>query len=120
MITVCVTGGRDFTDMELVFLTLDEIHKTNPDMKLIVGDARGADACAVDWARERKVPCIVHKAHWDEYGKRAGPIRNKEMVDAGFDLLVAFPGGRGTANMREQTKDANIKVMEVEDESSTL
>lgn len=120
MITVCVTGGRDYTDTDVVYTTLDDILSKKPDMQLRVGDARGADSLARDWARENKVPCTVHKAEWDKYGNRAGPIRNKEMVDAGFDLLVAFPGGRGTANMREQTKDANIRVMEILDESDPI
>ena len=45
------------------------------------------------------------KADWDKFGRAAGPIRNAQMLREGKpDLVVAFPGGRGTANMVAQAK----------------
>ena len=64
---------------------------------VITGDAKGADAIAVRLAQYHGLDVIVHKAHWDLHGKRAGPIRNQKIVDDS-DALLAFPSknGRGT------------------------
>ena len=51
---------------------------------------------------------------WEKHGRAAGPIRNKLMLDEGRpDLVVAFPGGRGTANMVKQASAASVEVIEV-------
>jgi hypothetical protein len=43
-----------------------------------------------------------------------GPIRNKQMLEEGKpDLMVAFPGERGTANMCKQAREAGVPVMVV-------
>lgn len=66
----------------------------------ITGGARGADRNAEIWAEQRGYPVRVYPADWDKHGKKAGPIRNQEMLDKEDpDLVVAFPGGSGTANM---------------------
>jgi hypothetical protein len=47
-------------------------------------------------------------------GKAAGPIRNQRMIDEGKpDLVIAFPGGRGTADMVSRAKKAGIPVQEI-------
>jgi hypothetical protein len=53
-------------------------------------------------------------AQWDRYGEAAGPIRNAWMLEFGKpDLVVAFPGGRGTADMISKARKAGIEVCEV-------
>jgi hypothetical protein len=55
-----------------------------------------------------------YKAKWDKYGKSAGPIRNKKMLDEGKpDLVFAFPGGPGTNNMIKQAKEKNILIYNI-------
>ncbi len=52
-------------------------------------------------------------AEWMKYGKAAGPIRNARMLAEGKpDLVVAFPGGRGTADMLRRVREAGIEVIE--------
>lgn len=47
-------------------------------------------------------------------GKAAGPIRNQRMLDDGKpDRVLAFPGGRGTANMVKLAKAAGVPVHEI-------
>jgi UDP-N-acetylmuramoylalanine-D-glutamate ligase len=61
-----------------------------------------------------RIPVETYEADWDTHGKAAGPIRNKRMLDEGKpDLVVAFPGGRGTANMISQARKAGVEVIEV-------
>jgi len=50
-------------------------------------------------------------ADWSRHGKSAGPIRNRQMLIEGRpDIVVAFPGGKGTANMIKQAVEAGVKV----------
>ncbi len=56
-------------------------------------------------------------ADWDKFGKGAGPIRNQQMIDEGKpDLVVAFPGGTGTADMVKRAKKHGIEVIEVKND----
>jgi hypothetical protein len=111
-----VTGGRDYTDKEVVYKALDStlnnVKSKGLEMYLVVGDADGADALARSWAKERG---IDHKeggfvADWEKHGKSAGPIRNREMLKSGIDKLCAFPGGRGTSDMMNICYKAKILV----------
>jgi hypothetical protein len=78
---------------------------------LIHGGARGADSLAGEWAEWNGVPVNIYWADWDRFGKSAGIIRNQLMLESGKpDLVVAFPGGRGTAHMVRIANDAGVPV----------
>jgi hypothetical protein len=103
---VVVTGGRDFTDREFV----SEVLTCAAPTHLIHGCARGADTLCGNWAKRRGIPCIEVPANWKAHGKAAGPLRNGWMLDLNPIGLVAFPGGRGTADMIRQAQARGIKV----------
>lgn len=112
---VLVCGGRDYADRAKVAEVLSAI---NPDV-LIHGGATGADALAKEWMaariqQDRSLWMVGVLPDWKAYGNAAGPIRNKEMLTWKPDLVVAFPGGRGTADMVRQAKKAGVRVREVE------
>lgn len=108
---VLVCGGRNYNDQEKVFSVLDAAHAANPIIKVIHGGAFGADLIAACWAEKRSVQTEEFKADWEANGRAAGPIRNRKMLDEGKpDLIIAFPGGRGTRNMIEQAEGANVPV----------
>jgi predicted solute-binding protein len=66
------------------------------------------------WAKAEGVPCEVYQADWARLGRKAGPIRNQRMLDeAKPDVVIAFPGGRGTADMLRRTRQAGVEVIEV-------
>lgn len=67
------------------------------------------DALAKEWAEQRGIPCTTVPAKWDEYGPKAGPIRNSEMAKMG-DLCAVFPGGKGTADMHTKARKAALHV----------
>lgn len=91
------------------------------DITIIHGGATGADSAAGDFANVHFCQELCFPADWNKYGMSAGPIRNKQMLDEGCpDLVVAFPGGKGTANMVAQAKKAGIKVIEVGSKGSTV
>lgn len=83
--------------------------------KVIHGGARGADEGAGDWAKSEHVPVVVCPADWKKHGKAAGPIRNREMLQVHKpDVVVALPGGRGTANMIMLAEGAGVPVIRAE------
>jgi len=117
---VLVCGGRNFRFAALVADALDTIHAKTPITLLIEGGANGADHCASKWAESRCVPRMTFFADWKKFGKAAGPRRNKEMLWKGLpSLVVAFPGGTGTANMMKQATDAGVKVKAILQEPDT-
>ena len=107
---VLVCGGRDFSDRLLVGR---ELNKLAPDT-VIHGGCRGADQIAGDWAEFAGAKQHVFPANWHLHGKAAGPRRNQRMLDLGKpDIVLAFPGGRGTADMVRRATIAGVKVIEV-------
>lgn len=108
-----VTGGRAYVNRTLVFETLDAIHTETPATVLLNGGADGADALAYQWARSRAVRVRTFVADWRNHGPAAGPMRNTEMVAAGPMLVVAFPGGRGTADCVRKARAKDVRVVEI-------
>ena len=106
---VLVCGGRDFNDREFVDIVLSRIHAETPITVIITGMARGADRLGSLWGHDRELRVIDFVADWERHGKAAGPIRNQRMLDEGKpDMVVAFPGGRGTADMVDRARRAGI------------
>lgn len=106
---VLICGDRRWLDEAAVrkrmsFLKLDT--------ELIVGDCRGADTMAYKIAGEMGFVRRQFVASWGQYGKAAGPIRNREMLDTKPDLVIAFHDNistsRGTANTVHEARQRGI------------
>lgn len=120
---VLVCGGRDFDDFSFVHKYLEDrlleyyVHTPEGlghwswDLVIIQGGAKGADRLADKWAQLNYVKVEEYPADWERYGKKAGYLRNKQMLEEGKpDLVIAFPGGRGTDMMIRLAKDAGVPV----------
>jgi hypothetical protein len=113
-VRVLVCGGRDFNDREAVFTYLDRLHSQKPISHIIHGAARGADTLAGEWAGWAGVTVSPYPADWGTHGKAAGALRNRAMLVEGEpNLVIAFPGGRGTADMVRRAEAAGIPVRQV-------
>jgi hypothetical protein len=111
MTRVIVCGGRDFHRPSQVNMALDRMHAVKQISCVIEGGASGADHLARRWAERNGVELLTFFAEWDGQGKAAGPLRNQRMIDEGKpDGIVAFPGGRGTADMVSRAEAAGLKV----------
>lgn len=110
---VLVCGGRDYADRERVRQVLLEGHLRERIGLLVHGGADGADRLADEWARANCVHVAEVRALWSHLGKAAGPIRNGVMLLLRPDVVVAFPGGHGTADMVRQARAAGVRVVEV-------
>lgn len=115
---VLVCGGRDFDNADLLYTTMDTLHATRRIKLVIHGAAKGADDLAEWWAYHNHVLVMrfpISKEEWDTVGPSAGPRRNKKMILLGKpDLVVAFPGGTGTADMVKQASKYSIHISKVE------
>lgn len=108
---VLVTGGRSF-DGVAVLTTLDELDEGQGPFNVIIHGGNGnTDHAASRWAMTHRRGLQVFEADWEKRGKAAGPIRNQQMLDEGKpDLVVAFPGGRGTTDMVRKSVKASVDV----------
>ena len=110
---IIVCGGRDYTDAVSVNEVLDRIHAEKHITHLWHGNARGADTLAAEWgSRQRNMSVNAVPADWKKHGKKAGPIRNQNMLGQNPALVVAFAGGRGTADMVRRARKAGVDVWE--------
>ena len=100
-----VAGGRDFNDADLLSETLMGLATEAGDeicISIVSGMARGADMLGFQFARKHNVKVYQFPADWNQYGKRAGFIRNKQMGDFSDGLLAFWDGeSRGTKQMIE-------------------
>lgn len=114
---VLICGGRDFNDYLFFVYSLDEYQRRTDRTisEIIHGAAKGADACAHNYAMLKGIPVRAFPADWSKYGRGAGPIRNKQMLDEGKpDIVIAFPGSVGTANMIKQAQERRVPVLKME------
>lgn len=105
---VIISGGRDFKNYDLLKTQcLRLLANKLQDSNVIVfsGGAEGADELAIQFAKEMKLPYRVFDADWDGLGKKAGMVRNQEML-LYADACIAFWDGKseGTKNMIDITK----------------
>jgi hypothetical protein len=111
---VLVCGGRDYNDFDRLEDELNRIERAYGVITIISGCARGADSLAIKYAETYGDDVLKFPADWDKHGRAAGPIRNQQMLDEGKpDLVIAFPGGKGTMDMINRSKKANIEVIEI-------
>ena len=106
---ILVCGGRAYSDINTFY---DVINQYDID-EIVTGCANGADKMAREFAIHRNIPLDVHHAQWHVHGRAAGPIRNTQMILQKPDLVLAFPGGKGTRNMITQARTHNIKYQEI-------
>lgn len=115
MTRVIVCGSRKFDDKELLYKTLDDVLAELETVEIVSGHAQGADRLAEEYANERSLKLIVFPANWKRYGKVAGPIRNKGMLEYALQadpLVIAFWDGKGsgTKNMISLAEKAGTEM----------
>ncbi len=106
---VLVCGSRDWTDRAPIF---EAIVSRGRSVRIIHGNAPGADTIASEVAWSLALPCTPFPADWETHGKRAGILRNLAMLDEGPDLVIAFQrnGSRGTQHTIDEARRRGIPV----------
>lgn len=98
-----VAGGRDFNDYDYlsrVLYAMADVELADKAVSIVSGMARGADALGYRFAKEHDIVVYEFPADWNQYGKRAGFIRNEEMGRFADGLLAFWDGkSKGTQHM---------------------
>ena len=110
---ILVTGSRDWDDFAQIWSVLNRA--AEPNATLVSGNCpTGADRMAEEWAEcQPDITVELHPADWAKHGKRAGFVRNAEMVELGADLCLAFikNGSRGATMTADLAEKAGIPVL---------
>ena len=113
MSRVLICGDRNWFDESIIEKIVRKYCK-NGDI-IIHGACKGADRIGGHVAEGLGFDIDVYPAEWNKYGRSAGPIRNKQMLDSGLDLVLAFhddiSASKGTKDMINRARKANIKVV---------
>ena len=106
---IICTGGRDYNDPHTVYYALKDLPE---DTEIVHGGAEGADELVDQVAKGFGYTVHRVEADWRTYGKLAGPMRNRKMIEmfAPIDIVYAFPGGNGTEDMVLAAFQNNIPV----------
>ena len=111
---ILVCGGVEWSNITLTEAVLDgfreQYHEKGRPIVIVQGGAVGADYIAKAWAEKHDIPGETFKAEWNKYGRAAGPIRNSAMLKTSPDLVIAFPGGRGTNDTVTKAQKLGIEV----------
>ena len=103
-----IVGSRHFPSREVVQFFLKSLP---PDDVIVSGGAEGVDSWSVEIGRLLGMKTCVFQADWQRHGRKAGPIRNVEIV-SNIDELVAFWDGqsRGALNTIALANEAGLPM----------
>lgn len=122
---ILITGSRSWPRPADVWAALElaiaEHAAAATDVVVVHGTARGADEIASLFVKAHGRQFAAegvrlveerHPADWDRWGKKAGFIRNADMVQAGADLCLAFihNQSRGATMCADLAEKAGIPV----------
>lgn len=116
---VAIVGSRTFNDYELVISEILKLEVPLEEIKIISGGAKGADTLGEKFADENLCEKLIIKPDWERFGRAAGMIRNKDIVECS-DVVIAFWDGqsKGTKNSIDLAKKMNKKLIIVKYDKS--
>ena len=94
-VKLMIFGGRDFKDKALMKYHIQSVMAQCPgvDVEIVSGMARGADRIAYNLAKEMGLEVHEFPADWENFGKRAGYLRNTQMAEY-CDYAIAYWDGK--------------------------
>lgn len=104
---VAVVGSRSFSDYDALCKELDgqEVDE------IVSGGAAGADSLAYQYAKDKGIPILVIFPKWKQFGRSAGFLRNKLIVDRCTRVVAFWDGSsKGTASTIKLAQDAGKEV----------
>ena len=108
---IVIGGYRNFNNYEIFKNFVDLCIGDKSEITILSGRCKGTDLMAEQYAKEKGVGLEIYPADWKKYGKAAGPIRNRQMVE-NADTVIAFVSktASGTKNLIENAKKLDKKL----------
>lgn len=111
---VLVAGGTSDNAHSRIYHALYTVHERWCIACVIHGGRSETDLLAQAWADQQGIPTEIFAADWRRQGLAAGPTIQQRMFEVGRpDLLVAFPGGRGTPDLVERARERGLFVLDL-------
>jgi hypothetical protein len=95
---VVIAGSRNIEDYQELLLAIS----SSPFLvtEVVSGHANGVDRMGERYALENNLALTLYPANWEEYGRKAGMIRNSKMADYADAAIVVWDGkSKGSKNM---------------------
>lgn len=113
-LNLLIAGSRNFYNFsEANSIVLKSLCRKNlSNIRIISGGARGADKFAELFAEQYNIELLIYKAEWDKYGRRAGMVRNLDLVK-NADIAIIFwdKESSGTLNTISLIKEKGIPYL---------
>lgn len=115
---VGIVGSRHFPSREVVRSFIKSMPQ---DIVIVSGGAEGVDAWSVEIGNELGMETIVLQADWQRHGRKAGPMRNAEIVKNVAEVVAFWDGrSRGTLNTIVQATNSGVPVRVIDQSGNTL
>ena len=115
---ICISGSRSFNKYRMVITAMENLKRT--PLAIVSGCARGADMFGELYAKRHDLPIVRFPADWPQYGKAAGAIRNKQMVEYADEFVIFWDGvSPGTRHMIETVKKSGKHLILVKYKGDT-
>ena len=112
-VKVGIVGSRSITFSEYVFSVLDfylsRLLEEN-EVVIVSGGAVGIDSLGAQWAELRKLKTEIYLPDWQTHGKKAGFLRNQQIIDNSDYLIAITTGSNGTADSIKRAVKKNIPI----------
>lgn len=110
---ICCIGSRDWNDKAKIREVIETYMEKYPTLNTVIsGGGPGADTLSIQVAKELGLNTITFNAQWQYYGRMAGPLRNRKMLDEGKpDVVIAFRkdiNSRGTNGCMKEARERGI------------
>lgn len=112
-IVITITGSRSITDWVYVYSCMNDFRQNHlPDDANVVlrsGHARGVDVLVENWAKNFDIPVEIYLPNWNKHGKKAGLLRNSEMLKGSSGTVAIWDGqSTGTLDCINKTKQLGL------------
>lgn len=104
-----IAGTRTIEDKNVVYFAIEKSQFKITEV--VSGKAKGVDSIGEKWAIDNNIPIIEFPAHWTQFGKKAGPLRNQEMVEYADALIAVWNGASsGTKDVINRARKNGLKI----------
>lgn len=118
---VIIAGSRSITDYNTVCDAMAAAAEQGVfPTEVVSGTARGVDRLGERWAQEHKIPVTQFKADWEQHGRAAGYLRNRQMAEyaraeanVGACVLVWDGVSNGTRHMAKAAAECGLTVVQI-------